>query len=187
MGSRSFFNPRPDVPEYCTDNCPIKSKCKFSAFKFYPELREPDNNVPRMKTACVYNNDSNHVDHQSSVLEYANGVTVAFSLMPLASKDDRVFHICGSDATLRGSFHRNEFRLDVYHGKEQIIGGTTNGIAGHGGADKSIIAAFLDWLDDPAKQPETGVWEGWNAMVTGCAIELARQERRTIEIGEDML
>lgn len=35
--------------------------------------------MPRL---CVYHSGSDLVDHQSAILEYANGVTVAFSLLP---------------------------------------------------------------------------------------------------------
>ena len=127
------------------------------------------------------------VDHQSVILEYSNGVTVAFSLMPMSYEDNRLFRICGSEATLRGSFVANEIRIFPHStGKEIICDPDSQMIdtrySSHGGGNVFIISAFLDWLDDPAQQPKTTIEQGWEAMVITCGIDLALKEHRGVEV-----
>ncbi len=182
FGSRSFFQPRNDVPDYCTDGCPIESDCNFSALRFYPELKESGCTLPKWRSRCVYNNDSDHVDHQSAVLEYANGVTASFSLMSLGLTNTREVRICGTDATLVGDFDANTVRLQRYHHDEVAVEVVTDDTDGHGGSDPLIIGSFFDYLDDPGCLPKTTQAEGWDAMVTALAIEKARRGRTVVEI-----
>ena len=183
FGSRSYFNPRSGIPEYCTDNCPIEEDCLFSAFKFYPELKDGSaKELPKWQTHCVYNTDSDLVDHQSTILEYANGVTIAFSLMPLGPENNRVLRICGTEATLKGNFAKNEIRLFPYQSQEEVICDPDLSAGGHGGGDPLIISDFLDWLDVPVNQPKTTEKEGWEAMVVGCAIDSSLKSHRVINL-----
>lgn len=184
FGSRSFFHPRSDVPEYCTDGCPIESECNFSALRFYPELKQPDCKLPKWRSRCVYNNDSDHVDHQSTILEYANGVTAAFSLMAVGPTNTRQVRICGTDATLVADFDINEIRLQPYHRDEVDVLVSGADIEGHGGADPWIVQAFFDYLEDPACTPKSTQAEGWDAMVIAMAIERSRQEGRVVAIDD---
>ncbi len=184
FGSRSYFKPREDVPDHCTDNCPIEPQCKFSAYRFYPELKEADCPLPKWRSRCVFNNDSNHVDHQSSILEYENGATAAFSLMSLGPTNNRQCRICGSDATLVADLETEQIRLHPYHQEEVVLDQSDVAGDGHGGSDTQIIVAFFDYLDDPSRTPKTTASEGWDAMVTAIAIDRACKEKRVIEIDE---
>ena len=185
FGGRSHFNPRPDVPEQCSDQCPIEAQCIFSAPRLYGD-REPDPSGQRrdMPHICVYHSGSDLVDHQSALLEYANGVTVAFSLLPVTHFESRYTLICGSEATLRGCAARNELRVHRYLGGEELVCDPGPASGGHAGADPAIVAAFLDWLDDPANRPKTTGTEGLEAMVVACGIDVAMRERRVVELDE---
>lgn len=184
FGNRSYFKRRSDTPEYCTDGCPIEKECIFSAFRFYPELKENlSTSLPKYKTRCVYNSDSDLVDHQSVILEYENGVTVCFSLIPLGQKNTRQVYICGTEATLRGDWDSNEIRLYPHQTNEEVICDPELSYEEeHGGADPKIVSAFLDSLDNPLNQPKTTEKEGWEAMVVGCGIDLALRERRVVDL-----
>lgn len=184
FGSRAYFNPRKDVPDYCTDGCPIEPQCKFSAYRFYPDFKEADCQLPRWRSRCVFNNGSDHVDHQSSILEYENGVTVAFSLMSLGPANTRQCRICGSEATLVADLETEQIRLFPYHEEEVVLDLGAQSADGHGGADERIMAAFFDYLDDPARSPKTSAAEGWDAMVTAIAIDRACKENRVIHTDE---
>jgi len=183
FGSRSCFKQRADLPERCTQGCPIEDECIFSAFKFHPELKNNPKALPDYFTLCVYNVDSDLVDHQSALLEYENGVSVCFSLMPLSQENTRLLYICGTKATLKGSWIRNEIRLFPHQNREEIVCDPDLSIEEeHGGGDPRIVLNFLDWLDDPANRPKTTEKEGWEAMKVACAIDLALREHRVVEL-----
>ncbi len=185
FGSRSHFNPRPDVPERCSEECPIEAECIFSARKLYGDP-EPDATGRRrqMPRVCVYHSGSDLVDHQTAMLEYANGVTVGFSLLPLTHLQSRFVLICGSEATLRGCSALNELRIHPYLTGEEMVCDPGPASGGHGGADPTIVEAFIDWLDDGAHPPKTTAAEGLEAMVVACGIDLAMREHRVIELDE---
>ena len=183
FGSRSHFNPRPDVPEQCSSECPIEKRCIYSAAKLYGDIA-PDETGRRRQIphVCVYHCGSDLVDHQTAILEYENGVTVAFSLLPLSHKQGRFMRICGTDATLRGG-PEQQVRVYPYRTGEEVVCDPAPVTGGHGGADPQVVLAFLDWLDDPGRRPETTGAEGLAAMVVCEGIDLALQERRVVELG----
>ncbi len=185
FGSRSYFNPRDNLPKYCTDNCPIENECIFSAFKFHPELKENSEKLPKFYTLCVYNSGSDLIDHQSAILEYSNGVTATFSLIPLIQEErsSRFVYICGTKASLKGDWSKNRIRLFPHEGKEEIVcDPDLSEEREHGGGDPKIVSAFLDWLDDPGKLPKTTEKEGWEAMLVGCGIDLALREHKVVDL-----
>ena len=185
FGSRSHFAPRPDVPRDCSPECPIESECLFSAAKLYGEAQpDPTGQRRHMPHVCVYHSGADLVDHQTALLEYDNGVTVVFSLLPLTHLQTRFVHICGSDATLRGCWTLNELRLHPYRTSEEVVCDPAPATGGHGGADPQIILAFLDWLDDEGCRPKTTGAEGLEAMVVCMGIDLAMRERRVVELTE---
>ena len=190
FGSRSCFNRRPDLPQHCTDGCPIETKCIFSTFKLYSEivLYHPElkgktvAQLPKWTTQCVYNTESDLVDHQSSILEYADGVTACFSLMPLSHLESRLVYICGTEATLIGCDAKNEIHVYPHQSQKEIICDPELATEGHGGADPLIVLAFLDWLDNLEEQPKTTAKEGLESMIVGCGIDLALRKRRVVDL-----
>ena len=132
-----------------------------------------------------YSQWSDLVDHQTSILEYENGVTASFSLLPLIQKEHstRFVYICGSKATLIGDWTKNSIRLFPHESKEEIVyDPDLSAQGGHGGGDPRIVSAFLDWLDDPNKLPKTKGEEGYEAMLVGCGIDSALREHRVIKL-----
>lgn len=185
FASRSHFVPRTDVPEQCSPDCPIEADCIFSAAKLYGDTAMEDTGrrriIPHM---CVYHAGADLVDRQVAILEYENAVTVAFSLLPLGPENTRSLHICGTDATLRGRSTPNELRLHRYATGDETVIDPKQTAGGHGGADPRIILAFLTWLEDPNHPPRSGAAEGLEAMIVAAGIDLARQERRVVELDE---
>lgn len=185
FGSRSHFNPRPDVPERCSEQCPIEGDCIFSARRLYEDMETDATGQRRdMPHTCVYHSDSDLVDHQTAMLEYANGVTVAFSLLPLTHLESRYVHICGSQATLRGRSVNSELRVHPYLSGKQIVCDPAPVSGGHGGSDQNIVEDFLDWLDEPNHRPKATIIESLEAMVVACGIDLAMREHRVVELEE---
>ncbi len=183
FGNRSHFNRKDELPQYCTDGCPVEKSCIFSAYKSYPELRDSGSKLEKYKSLCVYKTDSDLVDHQSSVLEYENGVTVCFSLLPLGSVNTRTVYICGTEAALNADWIKNIIRIVPHESGEEIFcGPDLSSAGGHGGGDQKIISAFLDYLDDRNNRPKTTIEEGWESMVVGCGIDKSLKEHRVVEL-----
>lgn len=185
FGSRSYFNPRPDVPQQCSPQCSIESECLFSAAKLYgketPEATGQRRIMPRV---CVYHSGSDLVDHQAALMEYANGVTVAFSLLPLTHLSSRFVLICGTNATLRGCWTLNELRLYPHGTGQEAVCDPAPAVGDHGGADAQVVLAFLNWLDDPSCLPKTTGPEGLETMVVCDGIDVAMREHRVVELAE---
>ena len=147
----------------------------------FPELKK-DLKGKRIEWES-YKNKADLVDHQSCILEYENGITVCFSLVPLGRENTRLVYICGTEATLKGSWETDQIRIFPYKGTEEIVRDPDESIKEeHGGGDSRIVSAFLDYLDDPANKPKTGVEEGWESMVVGCGIDISMKEHRVIEL-----
>ena len=185
FGSRRYFVPREDVPQRCTDGCPIESRCYFSCFKLHPDGPA---SLPHYVPAehwdlCVYHSGSDLVDRQVAILEYENGVTAAFSLLPIGNHWERLMRICGSEATIRGSDHRNEIHIYPHDRAEPIVEDPPQSGGGHGGADPQIVSAFLRFLDDPSQSFEITVEAGLESMLSAGGIEMAREQNQLVELG----
>lgn len=185
LGSRSLFLPRDDVPRRCTDGCPIESKCYFSCLRLHPD--GPDScalYVPRDRwDLCVYHSGSDLVDRQVAILEYAGGVTAAFSLLPVGNRWERLMRICGSEATIRGSDSAKEIHIYPHDCKEPVVEELAAVEGGHGGADPGVVAAFLGYIENPDVPPPVTLEEGVESILCAAGIEMAREERRLVELG----
>ncbi len=165
FGSRSYFNPE------------TLHKSLHSADELSEQL-----GIEPSHALGIWQSRSDLVDHQSSILEYDNGITACFSLVPLGKENTRTVYICGSKATLIGDWIENKIRLFPYSGEEIVCDPDTSLKDEHGGGDSRIVSAFLDYLDDLSNKPKTGVEEGWEAMVVGCGIDLSLREHRAVEL-----
>ena len=184
FGSRMYFLPRKEVPEKCSEKCPRYPYCiwkadlsgKGMASWLRPEERE----------VCVFHTSSDIVDHQNAILEFRGGSIVSFNLNPFGITDRRYFMIYGTDGMIYGDTSTNKIHLRKV-GSEEVIYDIERGVSGHGGADMRIANAFINFLnnpDDPMNRPKTGVLEGFEAVLMACAIEVARREKRVVELEE---
>lgn len=139
--------------------------------------------IKQSEASGIWNSKSDLVDHQSSILEYKNGITACFSLIPLGKENTRLVYICGTKATLEGSWIDDKIRLFSYKSEKEIVCDPDISIREeHGGGDSRTVSAFLDYLDDPTNKPKTTIDEGWEAMVVGCGIDLSLREKRVVEL-----
>jgi predicted dehydrogenase len=184
FGSRGYFRPRDDVPERCSDACPVESTCYFSCHRLHPDGPGslPTYVPPERWDLCVYHSGSDLVDRQVAILEYDNHVTAAFSLLPVGSHWERLMRICGSEGTVRGSDSRNEIRIHRHNRTEPTVEVTSGVEGGHGGADPGVIGAFLSHLEDPSIPIAVTVEQGLESMLAAGAIETACAERRVVEL-----
>ncbi len=176
FGGRRFFVPRDDVPEHCTDGCPISDECMYFSHK--QEARGGLH--PEESDLCVYRCGSDLVDRQTTLFEYPDGTVVTFNLIPVDG--GRFMHIAGSEATLSGRDATGEISVRSMRTGIETIYRPQAPRSGHGGADQRTTNAFLDYLDDPAKLPMTTVPEGLEAVIMCCGADLALEEHRVVEL-----
>jgi len=121
FGSLTHFRPDragPEIPERCTDGCPIEQECPYSAMKQYlgPHIGWPvsvisvdtsyEARLEAIKTGpygrCVYRCDNDVVDHQVVNMEFEGGLTVSFTMHGHSHENCRTMRYSGTKATLRG-------------------------------------------------------------------------------------
>ncbi|MBN2329320.1 MAG: Gfo/Idh/MocA family oxidoreductase [Candidatus Omnitrophica bacterium] len=163
FGSQMHFtsdNAGEDIPQRCTDGCPIESSCPYSAIRMYlgDNIDWPINTISsdlsyegRLQALregpygrCVYRCDNTIVDHQITTFEYDDGMTTGFNMHGHSHDNVRTLRISCSQATIRGFLEKRELEVNYYDdGRQEIIhtGGPDDL---HGGGDTLMIHDFID-------------------------------------------
>ena len=204
FGSRTLFtasNKPAGATDRCT-TCPVEPECAYSAVAMYragldgaePEAYFTEIVAAEMTPAavdealrtgpygrCVFASDNDVVDHQVVSLEYANGVTAAFTLAAATRHEDRRTSIFGSS----GQMTTDGSTVEVYDflRRQTATYDVTGDGSGHGGGDGAMLAAFLDALrlGEPEQFPSHGeaslathriVFAAERARTSGSVVEL---------------
>jgi len=179
FGSNFQFQPDkapPGAGTRCLVDCPIEAECLYSARKhhidhprrwsFYvweslEHVADPtiEDKIRSLETdnpygRCVWKCDMDVVDHQSVVVEFADGSTATHNMVGGSSRPSRAIHLLGTDGEIQGVFEDQRYvirHIDTRPGHEYseemvdlTIGGDMHGaFGGHGGGDMRLVA---DWL-----------------------------------------
>ncbi len=173
FGSRMYFR-KEKAPERsgtrCLVDCPIEEECLYSAKKIY--LDHPDrwafyvwsfiehldnptreDMIESLKTdnphgRCIWKCDNDVVDHQSVVLQFADGSTATHNMVGGTARPCRKIHILGSKGEIEGVMEDGQITLrypDLRPGneyREEIIEiDVVND--GHGGGDMRLMEDFV--------------------------------------------
>ena len=153
--NRDHYDPATMAP-MCVD-CPQNESCAFSAPKLYSsgkiksvvfdrssvdKVRENLGTSPYGR--CVYHCDNNVVDHQSTAIQFDNGVTATFSLSAFSAKVNRSLKIMCQFGEIRAIekpylIETTDFRTDETTVTELDIRDR-----GHGGGDKAFVKDFME-------------------------------------------
>jgi predicted dehydrogenase len=201
FGSLAHYRPEsagPEIPERCTDGCPIESTCPWSAIAAYAPEAFPTGPEVRMLTAlfpladppsldraerlealrtspygrCVYRCDNDVVDHQVVAMETASGTTVSLAMHGHSHDETRTMRYDGTRATLRATFGEHPSITVHDHGTGEVTEidpGAGSGLD-HGGGDGALLAAFARSVLDA--DPEAAD-EGADEAVTHASGALA--------------
>jgi hypothetical protein len=201
----------PEIPERCTDNCPIERDCAFSATGLYLEYRhmqqKPANpaypnqwpftvlshdlsyegRLQALQSGpygrCVYRCDNDVVDHQVVAMELESGVSVTLIMHGHSNEEHRSMRYDGSRATLRArAGGRNEITIHHHGGKVEQIPIEESG-GGHGGGDQGIMADFVRVLRGEA-EPLTSARVSLESHLLAFAAEEARLQGKLIDMNE---
>jgi predicted dehydrogenase len=203
FGALTGFTPE-HRPVGATDRCvtcPAEPDCPYSAVRMYHAgLREgsvesyftrimaPEYTAEAVDEAlragpygrCVFSNDNDVVDHQVVNVEYANGVTAAFTLSAFTRFEDRRTSIFGT----RGQITTDGRTVELYDfvARESQFFDVTGDGSGHGGGDAAMLGAFVDALW--SGQPAGFTSQGAESLATHSIVFAAERARRTNTVVE---
>lgn len=153
--NRDHYDPATMAP-ICVD-CPQNESCAFSAPKLYSsgkiksvvfDLSSVDKVRENLGTSpygrCVYHCDNNVVDHQSTAIQFDNGITATFNLSAFSAKVNRSLKIMCQFGEIRAIekpylIETTDFRTDETTVTELDIRDR-----GHGGGDKAFVKDFME-------------------------------------------
>jgi predicted dehydrogenase len=185
FGSNFQFHPG-RMPEgagkRCLVDCPkeIEENCLYSAKKLFIDhpdrwsiyvwdnlehLENPtiEDKIKTLKEdslygRCVYQCDNDTVDHQTVIINFANGVTASHNMIAGCAKPMRSIHIIGTKGEISGIDHENKFtvtHIDTRPGCEyaqEVFDLNEEGPlnSGHGGGDERLTEDFVSYIQGSA-------------------------------------
>ena len=199
----------------CVVDCPIEPDCLYSARKHYLDhpkrwafyvwdslehIDEPtdEDRLESLRTSpygrCVWKTDMDVVDHQSVVVEFADGSTGTLNMIGGAAKPSRSIHLIGTHGEIQGYLEESRFavrHIDPRPGheySEEIVdlnvgGDMTGAQGGHGGGDERLVADFLRYLNGESPSLSTTTLDDSIAgHLIGFSADRSRTEGRSVEI-----
>ncbi|QGQ98779.1 gfo/Idh/MocA family oxidoreductase [Paenibacillus psychroresistens] len=207
FGSLTYFNSKnaPEgAPLHCLDGCPVQDECPYYAPKIYVDGKDWMANVLRSTVSsdsgdegvlqalkegpygrCVFHCDNNVVDHQVVNLEFANEVTVAFTMSAFTHEGGRSVKLMGTRGQIRGDMEKNEIEVTSFitGKKEKIL--LDAPAEGHGGGDHGIMRDFIRLVQSDGKEVGlTNARASVQSHLMAFAAEKSRVEGRVISITE---
>jgi len=178
---------------YCSD-CPVAHKCPDAAPSHWYDPHQDKKPLFDDETAaidgyhkdlCIFQSDKDTHDNAMALVEYDNGSRAYHSEVFVTQRSNREYIIIGDLGHLEADLHAN--RIDIYPRwtKNKVTHNLKRATGGHGGSDPDIVDRFLQSVLR-GERPRAGVADGVWSLAVGCAAELARRERRLVEIRELM-
>ncbi|NMP38377.1 MAG: Gfo/Idh/MocA family oxidoreductase [Clostridiales bacterium] len=160
--------------ERCYD-CKYIDSCEYSAKKLYIEhpqrwefyvwdslehIENPsiDEKIELMKKSspygrCIYKCDNNVVDHQSVLVNFADGATGTHNMVGGSSFPSRRIHIIGTKGEIFGNLEDNAFtisKINASSEKERDVetldlSSASSELDAHGGGDIRLVRDFVDF------------------------------------------
>lgn len=125
-------------------------------------------------TNAVFDSDADIVDHQVMIVNYANGVCLAFHTNANVPDEFRRFCIMGTDGMAEGDLIRNFLTVHDLSGKRIFNHQyARDKIYSHYSADRQMVQGLLQWLLEQKPQPSTII----DAMISGLTAMKADEAR----------
>ena len=205
-GSLRYFTPA-NAPEGSTErclDCPAAADCRFDARKAYlptigswptAVLTQDQTEEGVMKALregpygrCVYRCDNDVCDHQSTLIEFEDGVTACFTLSGMTDLMHRTIHIMCEDGEIWGDDGKGEIRISHFrssnaekHEEEVILIGNVSG--DHNGGDEGLVNDFAACLErGDTESSRSSVQRSVESHLMACAAEESRLNGRTVDM-----
>ncbi|QJD88398.1 Gfo/Idh/MocA family oxidoreductase [Cohnella herbarum] len=207
FGSLTHFrkeNAPENAPLRCLDGCPVKEECPYYAPKMYIERDDWVGTVLRSVVSndtsdegvlralkdgpygrCVYHCDNNVVDHQVVNLEFANEVTVAFTMSAFTYEGGRSVKLMGTHGQIRADMEKNEIEVTSFITREKETIRIDTDLSGHGGGDNGIMRDFVRLVRSGGTEKGlTGAKTSVQSHLIAFAADISRLEQRVILMAE---
>ena len=188
-------------PEGASDRCltcNVENECPYSALKLYYDNigRWPTSVITEIQTKenvdkaleegpygrCVFGGcDNNVVDHQGTVLNFENGVTVVFNLSAFTNKVHRNIKIMGTMGEIIGDDVKNEIEVQLFASNEKKVITPKVVSGGHGGGDTGIMEDFIALVKSDANS-ETGLTSASISVQSHMMAFAAEEARKTKKV-----
>src|SRR2546427_3537223 len=184
----------PEIPDRCTDGCPIADSCPYFAPRVYLDrLREnprsfalaavtldrtPEGVMRALETGpygrCVYRCDNDVVDHQVVLMRFGRGLSVSLTMQGASHVEGRTVRIDGTRATLLANESRGEIELHDHRSGTSEMSHVSRGIGGHGGGDEGLMDAFIAAVRGDRDGVRTSARESLQSHLLAFAAERSR-------------
>jgi predicted dehydrogenase len=188
------------APLRCLDGCRHKYECAYYAPKIYlteytdwpvSAISNDSSYEARYKALkegpygrCVYHCDNNVVDHQVVSMEFANGVTAAFTMCAFTNEISRTIKLMGTEGEIRGVMEKNEIEVKNFStGTIEVIH-LQEGIAGHGGGDDGIMRDFISLLQSEKPDVDYCIDDSVHSHLMAFAAEKSRVEKKVVNMAK---
>ncbi len=179
FGGLDYFLPRSDAARRCSE-CDRTDICPFYGPRAYGNRRSSPNS-----DLCVYHTEKDTVDNQNCLIEYDNGVRLAFSIMTLGARERREIHIVGDEGELRGDFGKNEIVVDRFWPEKTLRFDVSGPRHGHGGGDVALMSDFRNQVLGSADGgPHASALAARESVVVGVGVDEAQRSGQTVELDE---
>jgi len=200
FGSLKHFKldqaPNSNVPDRCTDGCPVEDSCIYYAPRLYSgfaknyqrmfELDKLTSGKPLREILsvsnygrCVYKSDNNVVDNQIVNLEFENGVLASFITTAHTNKPSRSVRFDGTKGSLIGEFSSfgSEMTItDHMTSEEELVDlGSTYDDENHGGGDDNMLRDIVVNLKNDLTVSQNSVQDALESHLMALAAEESRK------------
>jgi len=130
----------------------------------------------------AFHSDMDVTDHQTALVEYANGFQLSFHSNTHVSLGERRWYIAGTEGTLLADLVRNKLmiRRAMSKKKPERIDYAERTDDNHNGADQAMARDLLATLEKGTAFPVTP-WDSMEAGLTVMAIDRALAEQRIVD------
>ena len=218
FGSLTQFRPEnapPGSALRCLDGCRIEPTCIHSARTNYitqnlwgmyvwesiEHIENPtvEQKLESLRTdnpfgRCVWHCDNDVADHQTVIVEFADGTTATHNLFAGGARIARTIHIMGTLGEISGDLEADTIWLR----KPRLLAGadhTTEVIhtaadregemAGHGGGDAGLIEDFVSIVaGEPASKSVTSIQDSLTGHLIAFAADTSMLEGRVVTVGD---
>ncbi|OME87919.1 oxidoreductase [Paenibacillus sp. FSL A5-0031] len=204
-GDLTYFkeeNAPANSADRCLD-CKVAADCRFDARKAYLPIRgqwpattisvdqTEEGLLKALETSpygrCVYRSDNNVCDHQASIIEFKNGVTVTFNLSGFTNKMYRTLKIMCEHGEIRGDDSLNiievtRFTSNMSEQYEHTVIRPAAMNGGHNGGDTGLMIDFLDNLENEDSNSRSSIDRSVESHIMAYAAERARVTGTVIDI-----